>query len=83
MRLVLIVLLGLTVLLVLGSLYALRRLKRLAKSSLTHELMESFDGGLVIPMRDCDTRRPARSHNHVARTERKDQRPSKETSWQR
>lgn len=72
MKLMLSVSLGIIVLLVLGSFYAVRRLKRFAKSNLTHELIESFDAGLAIPMRDCDTRRPASSHDHGARAEGRD-----------
>lgn len=54
--LVLVVSLGVLLLL----LYARRRLKRLAESPHTARLVESFDDGLAIPMRDCDTRRKER-----------------------
>ena len=56
MKVLLLVLFGLILLVVGGSLYAFRRLKRLAESRGTHELIDSVDQGLAIPMRDCDTR---------------------------
>lgn len=38
--------------------FVYQRLKRLAGSQQTTALVESFDAGLAIPMRDSDTRRP-------------------------
>lgn len=59
MKLLLLILLGLLFFLVLAGFYLLRRLERWAASSEVRRLGKSFDGGLAIPMRDCDTRRRA------------------------
>jgi len=61
MKLILATVLVLLAAAVLLVLYVRRRLKRLAESPNTTTLVESFDDGLAIPMRDCDTRRPART----------------------
>lgn len=60
MKLVLALLLVASLAAVVLILYVHRRLKRLAESPDTATLVESFDG-LAIPMRDGDTRRPART----------------------
>lgn len=61
MTLVLAIVAGLVVAGALLILYVHRRLKRLAESPTTARLVESFDDGLAIPMRDCDTRRKERA----------------------
>ncbi len=61
MKLVLAIVLGFAVAAALLILYARRRLKRLAESPTTATLVASFDDGLAIPMRDCDTRRKERA----------------------
>ena len=60
MKLVLAIVVGFAVAAALLVLYARRCLKRLAESPRTATLVESFDDGLAIPMRDCDTRRKER-----------------------
>lgn len=61
MKLVLALLLVASLAAVVLILYVHRRLKRLAESPDTATLVESFDDGLAIPMRDCDTRRKERA----------------------
>ena len=61
MKLVLALLLVASLAAVVLILYVRRRLKRLAESPHTATLVESFDDGLAIPMRDGNTRRPART----------------------
>lgn len=61
MKLVLAIVLVVSLAAVVLILYVRQRLKRLAESPATTSLVESFDDGLAIPMRDCDTRRPART----------------------
>jgi len=61
MKLLLVVVAGFAVAAALLILYAWRRLKRLVESPTTATLVDSFDDGLAIPMRDGDTRRPART----------------------
>jgi hypothetical protein len=56
-KLLLAMALGLLALVALAVGLAYRRLKRLADSPAAADWMESLDGGLAIPMRDCDTRR--------------------------
>ena len=60
MKLALMLVAGFAVAAALLFVYAHRRLKRLAESPHTANLAESFDDGLAIPMRDCDTRRKER-----------------------
>lgn len=60
MKLALVIVVGLAVAAALLISYAHRRLKRLAESPTTATLVDSFDDGLAIPMRDCDTRRRER-----------------------
>lgn len=60
MKLLLAVVGGLLLLLVLAAVLAIYGLKRLAQSRQADKLVESFNGSLAIPMRDCDTRRPAK-----------------------
>ena len=60
MKLVLAIVVGFAVAAALLILYVRRRLERLAESPTTATLVDSFDDGLAIPMRDCDTRRKER-----------------------
>lgn len=55
-------LVGLVALILLAGVLAFLRLKSLAGSPQVGGLVDSFDDGLAIPMRDCDTRR-ARKEN--------------------
>lgn len=50
------VLLILLAALVLAARYAWRRVRAVVSEPTTSELIEQFDEGLAIPMRDCDTR---------------------------
>lgn len=61
MKLFIVIAVGIVVVVALAGLYAYRRLKGLAGSSETSTLVESFDAGLAIPMRDSDTRRPSKA----------------------
>jgi len=49
-------LLGLLVIVVGAGAYGVYRFKRWAGSADTHRLVDDFDSGLAIPMRDSDTR---------------------------
>ena len=60
MKLLLAVVGGVLLLLVSAAALAIYGLKRLVRSRQTGEFVESFNGNLAIPMRDCDTRRPAK-----------------------
>jgi hypothetical protein len=57
MKLLLGILGGLLVLLGAGAVLLFVLLRRWASSKGAHELVESLDTGLAIPMRDSDTRR--------------------------
>ncbi|MGH9789474.1 MAG: hypothetical protein ACRD4U_12320 [Candidatus Acidiferrales bacterium] len=57
MKLVLLIVLAVVALLVAAAGYLWYRVRRLAESQETQELLGTFDTGLAIPMRDCDTRR--------------------------
>ena len=56
MKSLLLSLLGLLVLVMGAVAYGFYRFKRWASSSDTHRLVDDFDAGLAIPMRDSDTR---------------------------
>lgn len=57
MKLILGILLAVLAGALLAGFLVYRHLRRLAESPNVGALVESFDEGLAIPMRDCDTRR--------------------------
>lgn len=56
MKPLLLSLLGLLVIVMGAGAYGFYRFKRWASSSDPHRLVDDFDSGLAIPMRDSDTR---------------------------
>lgn len=56
MKLLLLLLLAFLILVAGTGLYIFYRFKRWANSSETEQLVDAFDAGLAIPMRDSDTR---------------------------
>lgn len=62
MKVLLAIVLGFALLLLVGGAYLFYRLRRLAESVEVHELVDSLDDGLAIPMRDCNTHPASRKH---------------------
>lgn len=57
MKLFLLAALAVVALPVAAAVYLYYRVRRMAESRETQEFLGTFDTGLAIPMRDCDTRR--------------------------